>query len=93
VRFITIRKPSEALPSQVFQVVAKVIKGQRAGKGHISTRGTVPSDRGLARTLTPDVYFVSAYATMAANGIEACDKHIPTGPIRLVQRLKSSPDI
>ena len=24
------QKPSEALPSQVFQVVAKVIKGQRA---------------------------------------------------------------
>jgi len=39
-----------------------------------------------------DVYFVSADATMAANGIEACDKHIPKGPIRLVQRLKSSPD-
>ena len=30
-----IRKPSEALPSQVFQVVTKVIKEQRAGKGHI----------------------------------------------------------
>ena len=41
----------------------------------------------------PDVYCVSADATMTANGIEACDKHIPTGPIRLVQRLKSSADI
>ena len=37
------QKPSEALPSQVFQVVAKVIKEQRAGKGHIrSQKGTVP---------------------------------------------------
>jgi len=26
-------KPSEALPSQVFQVVTKLIKGQKAGKG------------------------------------------------------------
>jgi len=26
-------KPSEALPSQVFQVVVEVIGGQRAGKG------------------------------------------------------------
>jgi len=25
-----VKKPSKALPSQVFQVVAKVIKGQRA---------------------------------------------------------------
>ena len=29
----TIMKPSEALPSQVFQVVGKLIKGQKAGKG------------------------------------------------------------
>jgi len=29
-----ILKPREALPSQVFQVVLKVIKGQRAGKGN-----------------------------------------------------------
>jgi len=28
-------KLCEALPSEVFQVVAKVIKGQRAGRGHI----------------------------------------------------------
>ena len=37
------RKPDEALPSEVFQVVAKVIKGQRAGKGFLdqSTKGTL----------------------------------------------------
>jgi len=52
-----IRKPSEALPSQVFQVVTKVIKEQRVGKGHNSTKGTVPSDRGLARTLMPRCLF------------------------------------
>jgi len=47
--------PSEALLSQVFQVVAKVIKGQRAyfvsdqrPQRHIrSPKGTVPFGRGL----------------------------------------------
>jgi len=41
-----VKKPSKALPSQVFQVVAKVIKGQRAHfrqRWHIwSPKGTVP---------------------------------------------------
>jgi len=54
----------EALPSQVFQVVTKLIKGQKAGKGaylvldhttkgtlEISPKGTVPIGRGQGRTL------------------------------------------
>ena len=52
----------EALPSQVLQVVAKSIKEQRAGIGHIlfldqTTKGTLEAQRarcpsvGLARTL------------------------------------------
>jgi len=45
-RFMTV----EALPSQVFQVVAKVIRPVQ--KGHIrSPKGTVPSCRGLVGTL------------------------------------------
>jgi len=44
------QKPSEALPGQVFQVVLKVIKGQRAGKGRIlfsdqTTKGTMEAQR------------------------------------------------
>ena len=40
----------EALPSQAFQVLLKVVKGQRAGKGHIlfldqSTKGTLEAQR------------------------------------------------
>jgi len=34
-RFTLAVKSSEALPSQVVQVVTKVIEEQRAGKGHI----------------------------------------------------------
>ena len=48
-----VKKPSEALPSQGFQVVAKSIQRARAGKGHTmlldqTTKGTVPSSKGLA---------------------------------------------
>ena len=61
-RFTMSVKSSEALPSQVVQVVTKVIEEQRAGKGHIfvrpdrkgrigSPKGTVPFVRGLVRTL------------------------------------------
>ena len=44
------QKPSEALPGQVLQVVVKVIKGQRAGKGRIlfldqTTKGTMEAQR------------------------------------------------
>ena len=49
------RKPCEALPSEVFQVVAKVIKGQRAGKGHIlffrpDHKGLIRSPEGFVPT-------------------------------------------
>ena len=69
----SIKKPSETLPSQAFQVVAKVIKGQRAGKGahfvlrpdhkgHIrSPKGTAPFRRGLVKTL------VHTYSDIAAS--------------------------
>ena len=48
-----ILKPREALPSQVFQVVLKVIKGQRLVRAHFvfrrghtgSPKGTVPFSR------------------------------------------------
>ena len=52
-RIMRFMEAREALPSQVFQVVAKSNQRARAGKGHIllldqTTKGTVPSGRGLA---------------------------------------------
>ena len=69
----SIKKPSETLPSQVFQVVAKVIKGQRGGKGaHFvfrpdhkgqleAQRAQCPFRRGLVKTL------VHTYSDIAAS--------------------------
>ena len=58
-RFITLRSPRKPCLAKYFKWLLKVIKGQRAHfasrpdhKGHIgSPKGTVPSGRGLARTL------------------------------------------
>ena len=48
-RFTMSVKSSEALPSQVVQVVTKVFEEQRAGKGHIFLRpdrkGTLEAQR------------------------------------------------
>ena len=48
-RFTLAVKSSEALPSQVVQVVTKVIEEQRAGKGHIfldhTAKGTLEAQR------------------------------------------------
>jgi len=52
-RFTPSVKSSEALPSQVVQVVTKVIEEQRAGKGHIFFRPDCKGHIGSQRAQYP----------------------------------------